>query len=85
MDLRLNAYCKIAGRGQVLLDAFAIKDVMAFRLYRIFSKIIAKSADSAFSKLLRVKELVGVLPAPQDEVWMTSHLPHASDSVKSSK
>lgn len=85
MNRRLNTYCKIAGRAQVLLDAFAIKDVMAFSLYRIFSKVIAKSADSAFSKLLRVKELGFVLLAPQDEIWMTSHLPHASDSVRSSK
>ena len=75
-----SAYHGLEGSFQVLLDTFAVKDVPAFRLYRVLCELVTQPADGAFALVL--SEFTDVVFAAKDEVRMARHLPHASKSVK---
>lgn len=65
--------------AQILLDAFPVKDMSAFRLYSVFCDVIAKSANGCFTGFV-LEECSGIILTFQNEVRMASHLPHTCQS-----
>ena len=65
----------------ILFDAFAVKDVPALRLNGVLRNIVANAADRGFPDVFCFKR-VRVRFALEDEIGMTSHLPHSGKTAQ---
>jgi len=71
-----------------LLDAFAIKNMVAFGLNGVLCDITAESTDGSFADLVRAQKLLCVSFAAKHKIWVASHLSHAGEpagTLESSK
>jgi hypothetical protein len=73
----MNTYRIIQGRVQILFNALSVEDVAALSLDSVFDDIIAKPANSGFTKFLVALKSFCIRLALEHEVRMTSHLSHA--------
>jgi hypothetical protein len=66
---------------EVLLDALAIKHVVAFGFDGILDNVVAETADDSLAIIVG-QELALVVLAAEDEVWMARHLPHTRQQAE---
>ena len=66
-----------------MFHTLAVKDMVTLGLNSVLSYVIAKPADSGFAKFLAAEEPIAIGLAPENQVRVTSHLAHTSESDKS--